>query len=90
MTKAQITREISLTAGIDKKTVATVVDKFIETVKNAVKSNDNVYLRGFGTFAYRVTPGKKARNINTGEVIVLPPRGTVKFKPAKEFKEAVK
>lgn len=90
MTKADLISEIAKSTGIGTSDVSAVVEKFMETVKDSLANKDNIYLRGFGTFEYRVAAEKTARNITKGETIVIPAHGTVKFKPCKEFKEAVK
>lgn len=90
MTKADLISEIAKSTDISTSDVSAVVEKFMETVRDSLANKENVYLRGFGTFEYRQTKEKKARNISKGETIVIPAHGTVKFKPCKEFKEAVK
>ena len=51
MTKAEIVNEISKKTGIDKATVLTAVEAFMESVKESlIQKEDNVYLRGFGSF----------------------------------------
>ena len=59
MTKAdlveQVTASIARTAGpmISKKDCARVVDAFLEAVKEALKQQHNIEVRGFGTFKIR-------------------------------------
>ena len=50
MTKADIVNEISKNTGIDKLTVLQTVESFMDVVKNSLANNENVYLRGFGSF----------------------------------------
>ena len=50
MTKADIVSEISKSTGIDKQTVLASVESFMEIVKGSLAKNENVYLRGFGSF----------------------------------------
>lgn len=63
MTKADIVNEISKNTGIDKATVLATVEAFMETVKNSLAENENVYLRGFGSFIVKHRAQKTARNI---------------------------
>ena len=59
MTKAdlveRVTESIARTAGpmISKKDCARVVDAFLDAVKDALKSQQNIEVRGFGTFKIR-------------------------------------
>ena len=50
MTKAEIVNEISNKTGFDKNAVQTVVEAFMTSVKGSLAKNENVYLRGFGSF----------------------------------------
>ena len=50
MTKADIVNEITKNTGIDKQTVLTTLEAFMDTVKESLSKEENVYLRGFGTF----------------------------------------
>ena len=50
MTKADIVNEITKKTGIDKTTVLTTVEAFMDAVKDSLSNDENVYLRGFGSF----------------------------------------
>lgn len=50
MTKADIVNEISKSTGIDKTTVLSIVESFMGTVKDSLTQNNEVYLRGFGSY----------------------------------------
>ena len=50
MTKADIVNEVSKNTGIEKVTVQKTVEAFMETVKDSLVKDKNVYLRGFGSF----------------------------------------
>ena len=50
MTKADIVNEITKNTGIDKTTVLTTVEAFMDAVKASLSKDENVYLRGFGSF----------------------------------------
>lgn len=47
MTKADIVNEITKKTGIDKTTVLTTVEAFMDAVKDSLSNDENVYLRGF-------------------------------------------
>ena len=90
MTKADIVNEIAKSTGIDKVTVLTTVEAFMETVKDSLSKNDNVYLRGFGSFVIKQRAEKTARNISKNTTIIIPAHNIPSFKPAKTFVSAVK
>ena len=64
MTKADIVNEITKNTGIDKVTVLTTLEAFMDTVKDSLSKEENVYLRGFGSFVVKKRAQKTARNIS--------------------------
>jgi len=90
MTKADIVGYISKETGIDKTTALTVVEAFMDQVKNALASEENVYLRGFGSFILKKRAQKTARNITQNTTMIIPEHNIPAFKPAKVFFDAVK
>lgn len=90
MTKADIVNEIAKSTGIDKVTVLTTVEAFMEAVKDSLSKNENVYLRGFGSFVIKERAEKTARNISKNTTIIIPAHNIPSFKPAKTFVSVVK
>lgn len=90
MTKADIVSEIAKSTGVDKTTVANVIEGFMDSVKDTMVSGENVYLRGFGTFLVKERAEKTARNISKNTTIIIPAHKIPAFKPAKEFLTSVK
>jgi len=89
MTKKEIANEIVKNTGIDKVTVLTTIEAFMETVKDSLSKNGNVYLRGFGSFVIKQRAEKTARNISKNTSIIIPARNIPAFKPANIFKEII-
>ncbi|MBQ7941019.1 MAG: integration host factor subunit beta [Muribaculaceae bacterium] len=90
MTKADIVNEISKSTGIDKSSVLETVEKFMEIVKDSLANEEDVFLRGFGSFIVKTRSQKTARNISKGTTIIIPEHKIPAFKPAKVFMEQVK
>ncbi len=90
MTKADIVSEIAKTTGVEKLQVQTIVEAFMETVKDSMAANNNVYLRGFGSFIIKKRAQKVARNISKNTTITIPEHNIPAFKPAKTFAAKVK
>ena len=90
MTKAEIVREVSKSTGIEATTVMAVVEGFMETVKGSLAKENNVYLRGFGTFEVKTRAQKTARNITKNTTVIIPEHKVPTFKPCAEFKSQVK
>ena len=90
MTKADIVSEISGKTGIDKATVLITLEAFMGLVKDALSRDENVYLRGFGSFVVKKRAQKTARNISKNTTIIIPEHSIPSFKPAKTFTLTVK
>ena len=90
MTIADIVNEITKNTGIDKVTVLTTVEAFMDAVKASLSKDENVYLRGFGSFVVKKRAQKTARNISKNTTIIIPEHNIPAFKPAKTFTIAVK
>ena len=90
MTKADIVAEIANKTGLDKSSVMITVEAFMETVKESLEKQENVYLRGFGSFILKKRAQKTARNISKKETIIIPAHNNPAFKPAKTFMAMVK
>jgi len=90
MTKADIVKNISDKTGMDKSDVQMISEKFMNEVKNSLKNNENVYLRGFGSFIVKTRAEKTGRNISKNLAIVIPAHNIPAFKPSKTFVNSVK
>ena len=95
MTKADlvehVTASIARTSGpmISKKDCARVVDAFLDAVKDALRDQKNIEIRGFGTFKIRRRKTRMARNPRTGEPVEVAARPVPVFKPSKELRTVV-
>ncbi len=90
MTKADIVNEISKSTGVEKITVQKTVEAFMESIKDSLVTNKNVYLRGFGSFIIKKRAKKTARNISKNTTLIIPAHNIPSFKPAKSFVNKVK
>lgn len=80
MTKAEIAAQISTQMGVDKKQVLSIVEAFMDAVKESMSQGENVYLRGFGTFAIK----------RQNTTLIVPEHNIPAFKPAPKFAQRVK
>ena len=90
MTKADIVNEIAKKTGVEKTQIQTIVEAFMEEVKISLEKEENVYLRGFGSFIIKKRATKVARNISKNTTITIPEHNIPAFKPAKSFVAKVK
>ncbi|HET6680654.1 MAG TPA: HU family DNA-binding protein [Gemmatimonadaceae bacterium] len=95
MTKAdlveRVTEQIARTSGpmISKKDCARVVDAFLDAIKDALQQQQNIEVRGFGTFKIRQRKTRMARNPRTGAPVEVSARPVPVFKPSKELRAMV-
>ena len=79
----------------DKLTKATIIEnlhnkQLFEEIKDGLKEDRVIELRGFGTFEIRTRKGRdKARNPKTGDIVAVETHGVAIFRPGKELKDAV-
>jgi nucleoid DNA-binding protein len=66
MTKADLVEQIAEATGLTKKDTAVVVDGFLEAVKQALAREQNIEIRGFGSFKVKQRKARKARNMQGG------------------------
>ncbi len=90
MTKADIIAEIAATTGVAKKDVSVSVEAFMKVIRDAMVNEENIYLRGFGTFVVKKRAEKTARNISKNITITIPAHNFPGFKPSKSFLQRMK
>lgn len=79
---------------LEKKVPYDTCRNAIAELRDRLKSAIGIYgmtvsVRGFGTLGLKKMGTKKARNINTGETVVVPEREIPTLKPSKEWKEMI-
>ena len=70
MTKADIVKEIANKTGIDSKVVLQTIEAFMTIVKEQMANEENIYLRGFGSFIIKQRAAKTARNISRNTTLL--------------------
>lgn len=61
-----------------------IINLFCSSIKNALKKNKRVELRGFGTFFLKkIKENYSAKNPKTGELIYVPEKNKIRFKVSK-------
>jgi integration host factor subunit beta len=89
MTKADLVEEVIRITELPRKESETVVETIFESIISALRENDKIEIRGFGSFRTRQRRGRVGRNPKTGEKVDVPPKKIPYFKPSKELKEFV-
>ena len=89
MNKSRLVAEIAERTELPPRTVAAVVDAFIEVVGRSVTRGEKVVLSGFGTFSRQTRARRTARNISTNQPVTVTATYVPAFRPGKPFREAV-
>ena len=90
MRKRDIVLKISEDTGIKQVVVKEVVQRTFDSILEALKSGKRIELRNFGVFQVKKRKKRIGRNPKTGEVVPVPERQTVVFKPGLEMKTFIK
>jgi nucleoid DNA-binding protein len=90
MTKRDLVVRISKETGIIQEDVFTVLQKSLDYITEALVRGEHVEFRDFGVFEVTVRKQRIGRNPNRPEnVVTIPQRKVVKFKPGKKMKALV-
>ena len=77
MKKIDLIRSIAVKSNLKKEQIAIVV----EAIAEALHQGESVTLVGFGTFEVKERKARKGYNLSTGEIMTIPGKKTVRFKP---------
>lgn len=89
MNKSELVEAIANGSGLTKVAASKVLEIFMATVTDALKSGDQVVIPGFGSFLTGQRSARTGRNPQTGQVIEIKASRVAKFKAGKSLKEAV-
>jgi DNA-binding protein HU-beta len=87
MTKQQLIEKVAAKAELKKSEVEVAVDSVLAMIAEALRSNERVDLRGFGSFVVKERKERQGRNPRTGETITIAAKRDASFKPSKELTE---
>lgn len=88
VTKAELSSLIAQDLGIKRVLALKAVDAAFEAMRESILKGNKIEIRRFGVWNVRETNRKpNARNPRTGEIIDVPARRKVRFKPGKEIKK---
>lgn len=90
ITKRELVIKVSDETGLKQQLVLDVLQRLLDAIGESLADGDTVVMRKFGVFQVKETKAKVGRNPkNPGLDVVIPPRATVKFKPATALKGKV-
>lgn len=71
------------------KDIEVSVHHLLELMSNTLSKGERIEIRGFGSFAPRYRPPRRAHNPRTGERVYTTAKYAPHFKPGKELRERV-
>jgi integration host factor subunit beta len=89
MTKADLVDQIIALGDLTRRDGEIIVETLFESVVGALKANDKVEVRGFGSFRTRQRKPRTGRNPKTGDSVAVPAKRVPFFKPSKELRDLV-
>ena len=87
MTKQQLIEKVAAKTELKKSEVEVAVDSVLAMIAEALRANERVDLRGFGSFVVKERKERQGRNPRTGETITIAAKRGAGFKPGKELTE---
>tara|TARA_A100000164_G_scaffold36114_1_gene27694 strand:- start:1463 stop:1762 length:300 start_codon:yes stop_codon:yes gene_type:complete len=89
LTKKDLVNLVYMQLGFSKQISENLIDDFLATILDNIKSQKKLKLSKFGTFTIRQKKSRIGRNPKTKETKIISSRDVVLFKPSKEFKEFI-
>ncbi|MCX7927584.1 MAG: integration host factor subunit beta [Candidatus Omnitrophica bacterium] len=90
MTKKDIILKVADETKLKQTDVKKVVQKTFDYMIEALVRGEKIELRNFGVFKIKERKSRTGRNPRTGQVVPVPPRKVVIFKPGLEMKQKIK
>ncbi len=90
MRKVDLVNNIHQKTGIPKIDVLVTVEALFKEIKDNLKSGENIYVRGFGSFILKKRAAKIGRIVKQNIEVKIPEHHIPAFKPAKEFLQEIK
>ena len=89
LTKKNLVNLVYMQLGFSKQISENLIEDFLSTIVNNIKSEKKLKLSKFGTFTIREKKSRIGRNPKTKQTKTISSREVVLFKPSKKFKEFV-
>lgn len=89
MTKSELVEAIAARAELSKSRAEMVVNCVFDAMTEALRNDEGVEIRGFGSLKARAHKSYKGRNPRTGKSVEVPSKLRPFFKVGKELKELV-
>jgi integration host factor subunit beta len=89
MTKVDLVDKVVELGDLTRRDGEIIVETLFESIVGALKANDKIEVRGFGSFRTRQRKPRTGRNPKTGAAVAVPAKRVPYFKPSKELRDLV-
>jgi integration host factor subunit beta len=89
MTKADLVDRVTELGDLTRRDGEVIVETLFDAVIDALRGDDKVEVRGFGSFRSRQRKPRMGRNPKTGASVDVPAKRVPYFKPSKELRDLV-
>lgn len=89
LTKAHMVAKVYAQGLLTKSEAADAVEQSLELIKEALGSQEEVLISGFGKWSVRAKSQRRGRNPQTGDPLTLPARKVVTFRPSRVLKAKI-
>ena len=89
LTKEELQNLLFDAIGLTKRECRDMVNTIFEEMRAALEAGETVKLEGFGRFQPKERPQRWARNLKSGERIIVSERRVVTFHPSRKLTEDI-
>ena len=90
MNNREFITKLAKKCGMTPTETAANVDKFVETLTERLKENDQLNISGFGVLEVKMRNERLSVNPKTGQRFLVPPKIVPSFRPSNKLKEKFK
>jgi integration host factor subunit beta len=87
MNKSELIRTLADENALSADEAAVVVDTFFDSMRNMLREDNRVEIRGLGSFKVKAYGGYSGRNPKTGEMVNVAPKKLPSFRAGKDLKD---
>ena len=89
LTKAALVEQVADVADLTRKRAEVIVETVFGSIADALRREEKVELRGFGSFRLRRREPRRGRNPKTGDRVDVASKHVAYFKPGQELKALI-
>ena len=89
LTRMDLSEAVFREVGLSRNESASLVERVLEVMSDALVEGEQVKISSFGTFSVRSKTARVGRNPKTGEEVPISPRRVMTFRPSHLMKDRV-